>query len=235
MTDQHLSRPRLSLLPEPSRQLAALVAGVIVGLGCQPVWQSLFDETIPGAQAAAVGLGAFVVAYAIVTHVAFRWASAPRLKAWAQTARRPTWLQRWVLGALPGSNFATAVSLIALTLTFAWLPRLEVPDSLRTALVLLGALLVVGGSWATLAITYAVDYMARDLSGAEPALTFPGRADRTWLDYLYFSLSVNASLGSGDVQVLTTDFRRVVTGHMVLAFLFNAVIIAAAVALAVTA
>lgn len=225
-------RPRLSLLPEASRQLVALLVGVVVGLVCAPLWSAVAGESIPGMQRAAVGLGAFVVAYAIVTHLAFRWASPARLRAWAQSARRVTWVQRWVLGALPGSNFATAVSIIALALTFAWLPKLEAPTSLQTTVPLVGALLVVAGAWATLAVTYAVDYLVRDLAD-EPALAFPGEAQRTWLDYLYFSLSVSASLGPGDVQVLSTDFRRVVSGHVVLAFLFNAVIVAAAVALAI--
>ena len=83
-------------------------------------------------------------------------------------------------------------------------------------------------------MTYAVDYLLRDLKGS-PQLRFPGEeTERAWLDYLYHAVGVNASFGPGDVQLLTLEMRRVTTGHMLLAFLFNAVIVAAAVTLAVS-
>jgi uncharacterized membrane protein len=52
-------------------------------------------------------------------------------------------------------------------------------------------------------------------------------------DFIYFSLVIGMTAQVSDVQVRTTAMRRAVTGHSVVSFFFNTVLIAMAVNAAV--
>jgi uncharacterized membrane protein len=65
-------------------------------------------------------------------------------------------------------------------------------------------------------------------------LEFPACEDPGPWDFLYFSFVIGMTCQVSDVQVRTTVMRRAVLGHGVVAFLFNAVVIAMAVNAAVS-
>ncbi len=58
------------------------------------------------------------------------------------------------------------------------------------------------------------------------ALEFPGTKTPDLWDFLYFSFVIGMTAQVSDVQVRTTGMRRAVTGHSVVAFFFNTVLIA---------
>lgn len=60
---------------------------------------------------------------------------------------------------------------------------------------------------------------------------FPGDEEPGWVNHLYLAVSVSATFGATDVSVRTRAMRRTVMSHAVLAFVFNSVIIVAAISL----
>lgn len=128
---------------------------------------------------------------------------------------------RSLVGGSDAPAFGRQLALIALFAVGVML----IDPQLRGALLLrLLAILLVVSSWINLVVTYAVHY-ARLHALADSGLQFPGRDERTLWDYLYLSAAVQTTFGTTDVTVTTTHMRRTVTGHGVLAFLFNAVIL----------
>lgn len=81
------------------------------------------------------------------------------------------------------------------------------------------------------AIHYAhLYYEDRDRDGQEyGGLAFPGERPSSYIDFVYFSLSVGAAFQVSDVSVTTTRFRRVVMIHALLGFLFNTGVLALAI------
>ena len=64
---------------------------------------------------------------------------------------------------------------------------------------------------------------------------FPGGGERSFTDYLYFSLMVQTTFGATDVAVESPGMRRAVMTHGVVAFVFNTVIVAMLVSLLLSA
>lgn len=60
----------------------------------------------------------------------------------------------------------------------------------------------------------------------EHGLAFPGAQPTSITDFLYFATSVSTTFSASDVSVVTLKMRRIVIGHSLLAFAFNAVIVA---------
>ena len=83
---------------------------------------------------------------------------------------------------------------------------------------------VVTTSWLVTLVSYAVHYarVATTVGG----LKFPGDGDVVFWDCLYLATQVHTTFSSSDVTVETTSIRRKITGHTLLAFAFNTVIIA---------
>lgn len=100
-------------------------------------------------------------------------------------------------------------------------------------LALAGFTLVV--SWMLFNTVFAIHYAHlyfedRDRDGTEyGGLAFPGERPTSYMDFVYFALSVGAAFQVSDVSVTTSRFRRVVTIHSVLAFLFNTCVLALAI------
>jgi uncharacterized membrane protein len=70
----------------------------------------------------------------------------------------------------------------------------------------------------------------RDAAG----LSFPETAEPTTWDFLYFSFVIGMTAQVSDVQVRTTPMRRLVMAHGIVAFLYNTVLLALAVNIAVS-
>lgn len=71
---------------------------------------------------------------------------------------------------------------------------------------------------------------ARRLVATVGGLTFPGDEGVVFSDCVYLSSQVQTTFSSSDVTVETTLARRMVTGHTLVAFAFNTVIIALLIA-----
>jgi uncharacterized membrane protein len=56
--------------------------------------------------------------------------------------------------------------------------------------------------------------------------SFPGEPPERFADFLYPSVVTSASFGTADVKVSTRAMRRKITGHAVLAFGFNTIVLA---------
>ena len=76
-------------------------------------------------------------------------------------------------------------------------------------------------------------YFTSDTEASEKALEFPGTKEPYLWDFIYFSFVIGMTAQVSDVQICTTGMRRAVTGHSVISFFFNTVLIAMAVNAAV--
>ena len=147
----------------------------------------------------------------------------------------PGTLARWLTGTAPTGRLskvqATATNIPAqwsvlaigsvVVLVFS-------PSLLGQPWVVVLSAAVVTTSWLVTLVSYAVHYarVATTVGG----LTFPGDGDVVFWDCLYLATQVQTTFSSSDVTVETTMVRRKITGHTLLAFAFNTVIIALLIA-----
>jgi uncharacterized membrane protein len=121
-----------------------------------------------------------------------------------------------------GPSFAISSSLVAFAVVLL-VPHVEairVDDWLLVPVTLT----ILLACWGMSVVSYALHYAQYDL--AAPALEFPGDRTRAFEDYVYFSIGVATTLGATDVSVTTPQMRRIVNFNVVVAFLFNSVVVA---------
>jgi uncharacterized membrane protein len=125
---------------------------------------------------------------------------------------------------------AIAVTIIAINVAaiFIALNRANPPTGIALLLIVAAAPL----GWFVLhtisAFHYAYLHYFDPPGDAEPgmALCFPGTKEPDLWDFLYFSLVIGMTAQVSDVQVCSSGMRKAVTGHSVLSFFFNTVLIA---------
>lgn len=92
------------------------------------------------------------------------------------------------------------------------------------------ALATLLSSWAftqvTFATHYAHDYYAARLRGEPGGLDFPAEAAPDYADFLYFACIIGTSGQTADVSFTSRAMRRTGLLHCVLAFFFNATLLA---------
>ena len=100
------------------------------------------------------------------------------------------------------------------------------------------ALTTVALSWTFVHLIFAFHYAhafyapagkGKDFGG----LLFPGGEAPDYWDFLHFSLIIGVAQQTADIQITARTLRRTATVHSVTAFLFNTVIVALTVNLAV--
>jgi uncharacterized membrane protein len=103
---------------------------------------------------------------------------------------------------------------------------------------LLLSLLAVALSWVLIHTLYAFRYarlysseQAHPSGPGRPPLAFPGTTHPVYVDFAYFSFTIGTSFSTPDVPVTSSEMRRVVMVHSIVAFLFNAIVIALAVSI----
>ena len=69
--------------------------------------------------------------------------------------------------------------------------------------------------------------------GDRQGLIFPGEDDADYWDFLHFALIIGVANQTADIQISSQKLRRLATLHSLVAFLFNTVILALAVNIAV--
>lgn len=83
-------------------------------------------------------------------------------------------------------------------------------------------------SWVLLQVGFADVYLVLDLTGKGEDLRFPDGSAPSVLDFLYFSFTLGTSFATSDVEVVSIRARRLVLIHSVLAFFYNALVVAVA-------
>lgn len=131
------------------------------------------------------------------------------------------------VGVLVLVVLSAAAVLLAVASQLATVKNLE--ESQRYLHVALAGLTVVT-SWlftqTLLALHYAHDfYVARARHQADP-LVFPGTPNPTYSDFFYFSSVIGTSGQTADVSFNGSALRAVGTLHCILAFFFNATLLA---------
>jgi uncharacterized membrane protein len=77
------------------------------------------------------------------------------------------------------------------------------------------------------AVHYAHAYYGDRAAKRPQGLQFPGNpGDPDYWDFLYFSFIIGMTCQTADIQVATQPWRRLALAHGLLAFLFNAVVLA---------
>ncbi|MGZ9114169.1 MAG: DUF1345 domain-containing protein [Brevundimonas sp.] len=118
-------------------------------------------------------------------------------------------------------------------------------DEAGTAAIL--ALATVGLSWTFVHVIFAFHYAHAFYAPAAAAgsrakgrtqdrggLIFPGGEDPDYWDFVHFSMIIGVAQQTADIQISDRSLRRAATVHSVTAFLFNTVIVALTVNMAVS-
>ncbi|MFG1478516.1 DUF1345 domain-containing protein [Xanthobacter sp. V4C-4] len=82
---------------------------------------------------------------------------------------------------------------------------------------------------AVFAFHYAREYYRPNPADEAPVLTFPGASEPDYWDFLYFAFNIGTAAQTSDVCVTSARLRRLVLGHQIAAYLFNATVIALSV------
>ncbi|HJV06339.1 DUF1345 domain-containing protein [Paludibacterium denitrificans] len=92
------------------------------------------------------------------------------------------------------------------------------------------AILTILSSWlfthVMFALHYAHDYYTARARGIPPGLEFPGAEALDYSDFLYFSCIIGTSGQTADVSFSSRRMRRLGTLHCVVAFFYNATVLA---------
>lgn len=163
---------------------------------------------------------------ALVAHLV--WTDTPE-----RMHRRALLQDEGRIGVLVLVVLAAAAVLLAVGSQLAVVKDLQ--GTARVLHIALAALTIVT-SWlftqTLLAMHYAHDfYVARARHQTDP-LTFPGTADPRYGDFFYFSCVIGTSGQTADVSFNGSALRGVGTLHCVLAFFFNATLLALSINIA---
>lgn len=83
-------------------------------------------------------------------------------------------------------------------------------------------------SWMLLQVGFAQMYLILDLTGAGEDLRFPEGSTLSVLSYHYFAFTLGTSFATSDVEVVSVRMRRLVLLHAIVAFFYNALVVAVA-------
>jgi uncharacterized membrane protein len=123
---------------------------------------------------------------------------------------------------------AAMLSLVAILDPLASLKSVSGPE--RVGHFALAALTLVN-SWLLVPTMFTAHYADRFYSSdeAQRPLRFPDTSMPAFWDFAYFSFTIAAACQTADVSTLSADIRRLVLGHTLISFLFNASILGFAI------
>ncbi len=129
---------------------------------------------------------------------------------------------------LIGVVLAAILSLIAIVEPLANLK--SVTGAERAAHFALAAT-TLASSWILVPTMFASHYADLFYSApeAQRPLRFPDTPMPVFWDFAYFSFTIAAACQTADVSTMSADIRRIVLGHTVVSFLFNAAILGFAI------
>jgi len=126
-------------------------------------------------------------------------------------------------GAILAASLASAIAAIA---AVAWFLASK-SGPMGAAEVAL-ALLSIALSWVFVHLLFAVRY-AHEFWQAGGGLDFPGDQEPAFGDFLYYAFTIGMTFQTADVAISKRLLRQLTLVHALVAFLFNVVILAAAV------
>jgi uncharacterized membrane protein len=165
----------------------------------------------------------FTIVYVVLTDHAFRPVDTAEFVARMDARKRLR--PRVLVAVLPrgdGPSLATSAALVAFAVVLI-LPHVDGVEVNEWLLVPL-SLSILPSCCVLSVVSYALHYAQYDLD--QPGLDFPGERTNAYKDSPYLSIAVATTLGATDVNITTVEMRRVVNTHVILTFLYNAVIIA---------
>lgn len=230
---------REELLPEWRRSVAATVLA-IAGSAVGTAITHRFAEVTPLTRtwlASLLAWAMLALIHAGMTWWVFRRRTGSSLELAVAAAtprtvgRHGFWsrMSRWFIASGDAPSWSVTLSLLALF----GVGGMSLTPALRNQGLLLGAgVALVVSAWVNVVIMNAVHYARMDAETG--CFDFSGTDERSFEDYLYVSLGVQATFGVTDVGILTTRMRRMVSGHSAIAFAFNTVILAMLVSLLVS-
>ncbi|SHJ12784.1 Protein of unknown function [Actinomyces denticolens] len=217
-----------------SGAVGLIVETLLVVLGAATVFGG--DTTIAFYSVIAWPLLALVYV-AVVLGAAWRRRTVPDDDGTRKPALR---LSRWMI-VLLGLTPATAAfmgvlgALLELSLqegpmtnlpTIVGTEREEALALVRMVIKLTTVLMAILG-WSLLHLSYARHYERLNRIHG-PAFAFPGTKDPELTDYVYFAMTIGTTFATSDVNVTSRRLRWTVTVHSVLAFFYNAIVMAIA-------
>ncbi|MFC7475803.1 DUF1345 domain-containing protein [Dankookia sp. GCM10030260] len=199
---------RLGLRHRPVLLAAAGLGALVVGLGAA--------LGLPLQAALLAGWCAATLSYVVPTLRIMHRATP------AQMRRRAELLDEGE-GAILAASLAAAIAAIA---AVAWFLASKSGRMGAGEVVL--ALVSIALSWVFVHLLFAVRY-AHEYWQAEGGLDFPGDTEPEFGDFLYFAFIIGMTFQTSDVAVSKRLLRRLALVHALVSFLFNVVILAAAV------
>lgn len=173
-----------------------------------------------------VGLFVFSAAsslfYIVHTMWVFARVDSATLRAWLDaTTPRGRFAQFGAELSGTGPTIAVQWSVVAIAsviLFTVW------PELLDEEITVWLSIVVVATSWAVTVVAYAVHYARLDFGSG--GLQYPDDKGRVFMDFVYLSVQVQTTFSTSDVSLTSTPARSIVTGHTIVSFAFNTVIIA---------
>jgi len=155
--------------------------------------------------------------------------------AWAMMLRGSVEKMRWrariqddgAAAVLVLTLLAAAASLAAIGLELVGCKSLA-PETQTRHLLLAGATILI--SWCfvhtAFALHYAHEYYVERGAPHRQGLIFPADEPPDYADFLYFSFVIGTTSQTADVSIASRSMRRLALVHGVIAFLFNATLLA---------
>lgn len=215
-------------LSERRRASTALGVAVLLAMALV-VAREVWDLAISPADAAVVLVAVYLAIYLVITYLAFSSAPHSAIRAWAAREGRGSWLERYVLGTAPGPGVSIFIAMLSVPIAIIWMPGTEASYLDDTTRITLGVVTLAIG-WVCTLVSFTVTFLADNLVENGTGLEFPG-SGHEWSSYVYFATSVMTTFGTTDVTVASEGMRRTVAANAIVAFVFNTVIVASAVAL----
>ena len=121
-----------------------------------------------------------------------------------------------------------AAAIGAVSAVTALLARNADPDAPGNLVLVVAASLGVILSWILLQVGFAQIYLVIDAEDDDEGLRFPDGAAPSVLSYVYFAFTLGTSFATSDVEIIGTRVRRLALVHSVVAFFYNALVVAVA-------
>jgi uncharacterized membrane protein len=203
-------------------------AGAVLGFGVF----LLMPAALPAAMRGAIGWDAGVLLFFALTIFVIGEGGSTVLRQRASLSDTHLWILLVIVVIAAAASFAA--------LAFV----LQKPQGAPTG-SLVGRVCVAAGtlvlSWALVHAMFAIRYAHYFYGDPEAdgtprgGLAFPGKGHPDFWDFMYYAFVVGMTCQVSDVQVLTKPMRRLTLAHGVLAFFFNAGVLALAVNILATA
>ena len=174
----------------------------------------------------------FTVIYLWWTHRAYAHADTAAIRDVARRDHRArrTWVGR-IIGLGGPTDWTTTAAMMAVVVTVAIALS---PGARENAVIILLGLATVASSWGIMVYSFALDYMQATLledPDNTPLIRFGFDEEPRFADYLTFSVMVSTMAFSAPAEVTSRRMWRKLRSHVLLAFIFNTVIVAMMVSL----